>query len=67
VVWKYEIYKWFLFYVLLELTWSIILQMDYCVLSKFEGFICVVDLPTLVVLQSKQKQLVKEPIDFNIE
>jgi len=41
--------------------------MDYCVLSKFEGFICVVDLPTLVVLQSKQKQLVKEPIDFNIE
>ena len=41
--------------------------MNYCVLSKLERFTCVVDLPPLVVLQSIKKQLVKEPIDFNIE
>jgi hypothetical protein len=41
--------------------------MNYCVLSKLEAFTCVVDSPSLVVLQSTEKQFVKEPIDFEIE
>jgi len=39
---KVTIYEWFLFYVVSRLTWIIILWMNYCVLSKLEGFTWVV-------------------------